>query len=85
MLIYIVFEEAVYRHEILGVYDNLEEAKTVGREYISKQDHDGHHDVVIGELPLGKQVNDITILGYFRKKKSYSDEVNHPVKEHFND
>jgi hypothetical protein len=85
MNIYVIYEEAVYRHNFLGAYATLEEAKNAGREAISSEAHDGHHDVVIGELTVGQSCEDAKHVGYFQKQKRYGNTsyVHRPIEENF--
>jgi hypothetical protein len=61
--VYLIRKEAVYNHEILGVYSTLKLAKQAFKDMYRKieankedwhSDFDGHHDYYIYKIPLDK-------------------------------
>ena len=51
MNIFIVFQEAVYRHAIVGAFLTLEEAKAVADKYAATDDH---HELGVIQCEIGK-------------------------------
>ena len=69
---WIVVEEAVYRHRILGVFDSQTGAEDRARAVSMEGGRygtpgDGHHDYVVGHLPLNESVDDFTHVCSFNK------------------
>jgi hypothetical protein len=61
MKLFIVTTEGVYRHEILGVFSNVEKARKCA-ENASEQESDGYHEFHIGIADLDKNITDIEII-----------------------
>ena len=66
-LLFVVTYEGIYRHEILGVFDNLREAIRNCRKFIL-QEQDGYHDVHISKTEKNKPVKDVETIIVFTRK-----------------
>ena len=83
-MIYLVTEEAVYRHRILGVYDSQEAAEARALEVAMKED--AHHEYCVWSASLNAPMTDPEeICGYKRKwvrgsaPAKYSDPERQPA------
>jgi hypothetical protein len=66
-MIYIVTEEAVYRHRILGVFDSQEKAEARALEVALQED--GHHEYRVSTAELNTGIDDVVELVNFRRER----------------
>jgi hypothetical protein len=72
---WIVYEEAVYRHRIVALCDSLTGAEDRAREESMKgpvegkfgYPGDGHHDYVVATIPINELVNDVVEVCSYNK------------------
>lgn len=82
--LFVVTREGIYRHEILGVFHSLEEAKACA--LATAEAEDGYHDIAVGRIEVGKPVEDDTPVGRYTrttKDKPYGDRykmADNPVR-----
>lgn len=69
MELYIVTCEGVYRHEILGIFDNEESAWKEAEER-AKNDVDDYHNYDVSKCVLNNACEDVDRIGYTNKGKS---------------
>lgn len=63
MNIYTVYKQGVYRHEILGVFDTLENARK--RAFLAALgEKDGYHNFAVAQSQLNEHVDDLKDLYY---------------------
>lgn len=61
MNIYTVYMQGVYRHQILGVFDTLENARK--RAFLgAMEEADGYHDFVVALCSLNEHLDDLKPL-----------------------
>ena len=61
MNVYTVYKQGVYRHEILGVFDTLENARK--RAFVAALgENDGYHDFMVAQSNLNDYVDDLKLL-----------------------
>jgi hypothetical protein len=66
-MIYIVTEEAVYRHRILGVYDSQEKAEARALEVAKKED--GHHRYCVLSAVMNGAMSDPTEVCWYKRER----------------
>lgn len=72
---WIVVQEGVYRHNILGLYDSLGGAEDRAREasmtfsggFSRNGEDDGYHTYEVMSLPINESIDDATPVSYFQK------------------
>lgn len=69
MRLYAVSKEGVYRHEIVGIYDNAEVAIERGVE-AAREEYDDYHHFDVLEFDLNVPVHDGRLLAKIARKKS---------------
>lgn len=67
--LYTVTRQGVYRHEILGVYDELDKAKLGAYSAIKDPECDGYHSYLVGEIGINTTVKDVKPLYEYSKGK----------------
>ena len=66
MKLYVLVQEAVYRHDILGVFDNEIQAIKAAK-VANERESDGYHDIQVLEYDLNKVVEDGLLIGYVHR------------------
>jgi len=69
MKLYLVTREGVYRHEILGVFDEQNKAEIIAKDIASKEP-DTRHNITVSEADLNVQIDDVKDLSTFNLKDS---------------
>lgn len=59
MKIFTVTKEGVYRHEIVGIYDNLSVAQERAHSEATKEGEDGYHEYWVCESYLNEDCKDV--------------------------
>ena len=68
MEVFIVTKQGVYRHEIMGVFQDLEFAKNVAIDCI-KAEHDDYHDFHVIQFDVGAPTKSDGTLKYIIERK----------------
>lgn len=69
--IYLVIKTGFYRHEILGAYIFIEDAKKRA-EALAKEEqekHDGYHDYHVEFIQVNTNIEDSKLMGYYDCEK----------------
>jgi hypothetical protein len=67
MIVYIAIKEGVYRHEIVGVYDDVNKAIERAKE-LCDAEPDDYHNFDIGECTLNTPIGDVEIVQTINKE-----------------
>jgi hypothetical protein len=66
-MIYLVAEQGVYRHRILGVYDTQEQAEARALEVASKED--GYHSYGVWKAAMNTGFDDPALVCEYQKEQ----------------
>ena len=90
--VYIVVKQGVYRHNIMGIYMDVEQAKlrainVAGSSVDDYRDGDGYHEFLVCTAPVGFDIGDVQVLYVFKREVSgsWDSRVYGKVKEVKND
>ena len=67
MKLFLIFRQGVYRHDLLGVYTDPDDAENVAMEAI-KLEGDDYHTIEVLSADLNTKLNDDAELLYFFQK-----------------
>jgi hypothetical protein len=68
MILYIVTEEGVYRHRIMGVYLLQQAAEVRAHKVCSEED--GYHTYLVSKVECDEAVEDIEPICYYTRKRT---------------
>ena len=67
-LLFVVTREAVYRHEILGIFVDENYARMVAN-FLATQERDSHHTIRVSSAPESEIIEDVKEITEFRKRE----------------
>lgn len=72
-ILYVVTEEAVYRHRVMGVFEEFVHAVHHAGSICDGED--GHHNYTVSSITLNERVDDLQSIGKFSRTRTYIEGV----------